>query len=73
MSGKWLELLKQIAPDMVRAAILRDPVLGTGTSQFAAVQAVAPSLGVEVTPINMRDVGELEQSIALSRALRMAA
>jgi ABC-type uncharacterized transport system substrate-binding protein len=63
MSGKWLELLKQVAPDMNRAAILRDPLLGTGTSQFAAVQAVAPSLRVEVTPINMRDAGEIEQSV----------
>jgi ABC-type uncharacterized transport system substrate-binding protein len=63
MSGKWLELLKQVAPDMNRAAILRDPLLGTGTSQFAAVQAVAPSLRVEVTPINMRDAGQIEQSV----------
>ena len=63
MSGKWLELLKEIAPGVTRAAILRDPVLGTGTSQFAAIQAVAPSLGVEVTPINMRDAGEIERSI----------
>jgi len=63
MSGKWLELLKQVAPDMNRAAVLRDPLLGTGTSQFAAVQAVAPSLRVEVTPINMRDAGEIEQSV----------
>ena len=51
MSGKWLELLKQIFPDMTRAAILRDPLMGTGTSQFAAVQAVAPSLRVEVTQL----------------------
>jgi ABC-type uncharacterized transport system substrate-binding protein len=48
---------------MNRAAILRDPLLGTGTSQFAAVQAVAPSLRVEVTPINMRDAGQIEQSV----------
>ena len=55
MSGKWLELLKQIAPDVTRAGILRDPGLGTGTSQFAAIQALAPSIGVDVSPINVRD------------------
>ena len=47
-SGKWLELLKEIAPDVTRAAILRDAGLGTGTSQFAAIQAMAPSLRMEV-------------------------
>ena len=49
---------------MTRAAVLRDPALGSGTSQFAAIQAVAPSLGVEVTPVNMRDAGEIERAIA---------
>ena len=63
ISGKWLELLKQIVPGVTRAAILRDAGLGTGTSQFAAIQAMAPMLRVEVTPISMHDVGELEQSI----------
>jgi len=62
-SGKWLELLKQVAPDATRAAILRDPGLGTGTSQFAAIQAVAPALRVDVSPINMRDAPEIEQSV----------
>ena len=61
LSGKWLELLKQAAPNVTRAAILRDPLFGTGTSQFAAIQAVAPSLRVEVTPVNVRDIGEIER------------
>jgi putative ABC transport system substrate-binding protein len=63
LSGKWLELLKQIAPDVKRAAVLRDPVIGTGTSQFAVIQALAPSLKVEVNPVNMRDAGEIERSV----------
>jgi putative tryptophan/tyrosine transport system substrate-binding protein len=63
LSGKWLELLKQIAPNVTRAAILRDAGLGTGTSQFAAIQAMAPILRVEVNPINMRDAEEIEQSV----------
>jgi putative tryptophan/tyrosine transport system substrate-binding protein len=54
ISGKWLELLKQIVPGVTRAAILRDAGLGTGTSQFAAIQAMAPMLRMEVNPINMR-------------------
>ena len=63
LSGKWLELLKQVAPDMTRVAVLRDTALGSGTSQFAVIQAVAPSLRVEVNPVNMRDAGEIEQSV----------
>ena len=55
MSGKWLELLKQIAPGVTRAAVLRDPAIASGTGQFGVIQAVAPSLGVEVSPVNMRD------------------
>src|SRR5262249_49034692 len=55
LAGKWLELLKQIAPSMTRAAVLRDPSQGSATGQFAAVQAVAPSLRVEVTPVGLRD------------------
>src|SRR5215470_14233423 len=62
-SGKWLELLKQIAPAMTRAAVIRDPSITSGTAQFAAIQAVAPSLGVELTPIDARDAG-IEQTIA---------
>ena len=64
MSGKWLELLKQIAPGVTRAAVLRDPTIAFGTGQFAVIQAVAPSLGVEVIPINVRDAGEIERAIA---------
>ena len=64
ISGKWLELLKQVAPDVKRAAVLRDPVIGTGTSQFAVIQAVAPSLRVEVNPVNVRDVDEIERTVA---------
>ena len=64
MSGKWLELLKEIAPGVTRAAVLRDPAVAAGTGQFAAIQAVAPSLRVEVTPVNMRDAGEIERAVA---------
>jgi putative tryptophan/tyrosine transport system substrate-binding protein len=64
LSGKWLELLKQIAPGVTRAAILRDPAISGGVGQFAAIQSVAPSLGVEVSPVNVRDTNEIEQAIA---------
>jgi ABC-type uncharacterized transport system substrate-binding protein len=64
IGGKWLELLKQIAPGVTRAAVLRDPTQGSGTSQFAAIQAVAPSLRVEVNPVNVRDPGEIERAVA---------
>jgi putative ABC transport system substrate-binding protein len=63
MGGKWLELLSQIAPNLTRAAVLRDTTEGSGTSQFAAIQAVAPSLRVEVKPFNMRDAGEIERDV----------
>jgi putative ABC transport system substrate-binding protein len=63
LSGKWLELLKQIAPSVTRVAVLRDPTLPSGTGQFGAIQAVAPSLGVEVSPINVRDAGEIERAV----------
>ena len=64
MGGKVLELLKQIAPGVTRVAVLRDATQGSGTSQFAAIQAVAPLLRVEVNPVNMRDVGEIERAVA---------
>ena len=64
MGGKWLELLKEIAPRVTRAAILRDPTLPAGTGQLGAIQALAPSIGVETTPIDVRDVGEIERAIA---------
>ena len=55
MSGKWLELLKEIAPRVTRAAVLRDPAIASGIGQFGALQAVAPSLGVELSPVDVRD------------------
>ena len=64
ISGKWLELLKQIAPRVTRAAVLRDPAIPAGIGQFAAIQSVAPSVGVEVSPVNVRDAGEIERAIA---------
>jgi putative ABC transport system substrate-binding protein len=64
LSGKWLELLKQIAPGVTRVAVLRDTTLGSGTSQFAVIQAVAASLRVEVNPLNMRDAAEIERAVA---------
>jgi len=64
LSGKWLELLKQIAPSVTRTAVLRDASQGAGTAQFGAIQAVAPSLRVEVNPVNMRDAGEIEDAVA---------
>ena len=64
ISGKWLELLKQIAPGVTRVAVLGDPTIPTGPAQFGVIQAVAPSLRVEVTPINKRDAGEIERAVA---------
>jgi putative tryptophan/tyrosine transport system substrate-binding protein len=64
MGGKWLELLKEIAPSVTRVAVLRDATQGTGSSQFAAIQAVAPTLRTEVSPVNMREAGEIERDIA---------
>jgi ABC-type uncharacterized transport system substrate-binding protein len=58
LSGKWLELLKELAPRMTRAAVLRDASIPSGTGQFGAIQSVAPSVGVEVSPVNIRDAGE---------------
>jgi putative tryptophan/tyrosine transport system substrate-binding protein len=65
LSGKWLELLKEIAPKLTRIAILRDPALAAGIGQFAAIQAMAPSSsGVELSPIDVRDGGEIERDVA---------
>jgi putative ABC transport system substrate-binding protein len=64
MGGKWLEVLKQIAPGLTRVAVLRDPGQGSGISEFAAIQAVAPTLRVEVNPVNTRDAGEIERAVA---------
>ena len=63
MSGKWLEVLKEIAPRVTRAAVLRDPAVASGIGQFGAVQIVAPSLGVQVTPVDVRDAGEIERAL----------
>ena len=69
LGGKWLELLKETAPGLTRVAVLRDPTLGGGTGQFAAIQAVAPALRVEVNPVNVGDAGEIERGIrAFARA-----
>jgi putative ABC transport system substrate-binding protein len=64
LSGKWLELLKQIAPGVTRVAVLRDPTITAGIGQFAIIQSVAPSLGVEVSPINISDATEIERGIS---------
>jgi putative ABC transport system substrate-binding protein len=64
LSGKWVELLKQIAPSVTRAAVLWDPSIPAGIGQFAVIQAVAPSVGVEVTPVNVSDPSEMELGIA---------
>jgi putative tryptophan/tyrosine transport system substrate-binding protein len=63
ISGKWLELLKEIAPGVTRVAVLRDPAIPTGVAQFGVIQAVAPSLRVEVSPVNVRDAGEIESAV----------
>jgi putative ABC transport system substrate-binding protein len=63
MGGKWLDLLKQIAPGMTRLAVLRDAALPSGTGQWGAIQAVAPSFGVELRPIDVSDAGEIERAI----------
>ncbi len=64
LTAKWLELLKQIAPSVTRAAVLRDSTIAAGIGQFAVIQSVAPSVGVEVSPINGRDAPEIERAIA---------
>ncbi len=63
LSGKWLELLKEVAPSVTRAAILRDPSIASGIGQFAVIQSVAPSVGVDVTPIDLRDAAEIEHAV----------
>jgi ABC-type uncharacterized transport system substrate-binding protein len=64
MSGKWVELLKQIAPHVTRVAVFRDPTLAAGIGQFTAIQSSAQSFGIELTPFDLRDVGEIERSVA---------
>ena len=65
ISGKWLELLKQIAPSVTRAGVLWDPTIPSGIGQFAVIQSVAPSVGMEVSPVNMRDAAETERAVAV--------
>src|SRR3954466_3498030 len=64
ISGKWLELLKEIAPRVTRTAILRDPDMAAGSGQLGAIQSVAPSFGVELSPVNVRDASEIERAVA---------
>jgi putative tryptophan/tyrosine transport system substrate-binding protein len=64
MSAKWLELLKEVAPRLTRAAVLRDPTIAAGSGQLGAMQSVAPSLGMELIPLGVRDAGEIERAIA---------
>jgi ABC-type uncharacterized transport system substrate-binding protein len=63
MGGKWLELLKQIAPRVMRVAVLRDTAIAVGAGQFGAIQTVAPSFGVEVRPVNVRDGAQIERAV----------
>jgi putative ABC transport system substrate-binding protein len=67
-----LELLKEIAPRVMRAAVLRDPV-AVGIGQFAAIQAIAPSLQVELSPVDVRDAGEMQRAVTAFADRRMAA
>ena len=64
MGGKWLELLKEIAPRVMRVAVLRDPASAAGIGQFGAVQSVAPAFGVELRPVDIRNTGEIERALA---------
>jgi putative tryptophan/tyrosine transport system substrate-binding protein len=64
LSGKWLELLKQIAPRVTRVAVLRNPAFPAGIGQFSAIQALAPAVGVELTPIGVQDPEEIERALA---------
>jgi putative ABC transport system substrate-binding protein len=63
LSAKWLELLKEIAPGVTRAAVLRDPAITAGVGQFAVIQSVASSIGLDVAPVNLRDAGEIERAV----------
>jgi putative tryptophan/tyrosine transport system substrate-binding protein len=63
LAGKWLELLKEVAPRVTRVAVLRDPAIASGIGQFGAVQTVAPSLGIELSPVDVRDAPEIERAV----------
>jgi putative tryptophan/tyrosine transport system substrate-binding protein len=64
ISAKWLELLKQVAPGVTRVAVIRDPANPAGTGQWGAIQAVAPSFGVDLIPVNVREASEIEGALA---------
>jgi ABC-type uncharacterized transport system substrate-binding protein len=63
ISGKWLALLKELAPGLTRAAVIRDPAITSGIGQWGAIQTAAPSVGVQVSPVNVRDPGEIERAV----------
>jgi len=63
LSGKWLELLKEIAPNVTRAAVLRDPGISAGIGQFVVIQAAAPAIGIDVRPINVREAAEIDRGV----------
>src|SRR5439155_6512793 len=63
LAGKWLELLKDVAPGVTRAAVLRESAIAAGPAQFGAIRAVAQSLGIELQPVEVRDTGEIERAI----------
>jgi putative tryptophan/tyrosine transport system substrate-binding protein len=63
LSGKWVELLKQVAPGVTHALVLRDPAETSGVGQFAVIQSVASSVGVEVSPVNVRDAHEIDRAV----------
>ena len=70
LSAKWLELLKQIAPGVTRVAVFRDPTIASGIGQFGAIQSAAPSLGIEASPVNVRDASDIERDLtAFARSL----
>jgi putative ABC transport system substrate-binding protein len=64
LSTKWLELLKEIAPEVKRAAVLRDPTIASGIGQWGAIQSAAASLGLEVSPVGAQNAGEIERGVA---------
>ena len=64
LGGKWLELLKEIAPRVTRAAVCRDPTIPSGTGMFGAIQSVAPALGIEAIPVNVRDADEIKHVLS---------
>jgi putative ABC transport system substrate-binding protein len=64
LCGKWLELLKEIAPGVTQVAVLRDPAIAAGIGQFAIIQSVAPAVGVELSPVSVRDADEIERAVA---------